>query len=68
MRLCGELCRGQEDLWEDPEERRFAVPPMQQPTVDPSDGISPDVPAFNLEEELANLEKETKVKGLGARY
>lgn len=64
--------RGQEDLWEDPEKGRpwngpaavdvAATPAQLQPPPVESDAPEPELPEFNLEEELAELEKETKVR------
>ncbi len=66
-------CRGQGDLWEDPEQSKSrlaseptiaaisaVLPPPPPPTQAEEDEA--DVPAFDLEQELAQLEKETKVR------
>ena len=64
--------RGQEDLWEDPEKGRpwngpaavevAAAPAQLQPLPIELEAPEPEMPEFNLEEELAELEKETKVR------
>ncbi|KAK9904154.1 hypothetical protein WJX75_005482 [Coccomyxa subellipsoidea] len=61
---------GQEDLWEDPEKGRpwngpaalevAAAPAQPQPLPIELEAPEPEMPEFNLEEELAELEKETK--------
>ena len=66
------MCRGQGDLWEDPGQGRpwqgpppantAQLQPPPPPPAAPAEAAEAEVPAFDLDEELAALEKETKVR------